>query len=105
MDNVGGPFPHDLLNVEDIVAHIWDMQSVNFNYLIEGLCLKPYFQSKFSISRCWLRPLHVVRSILKLDVQLLENEFVNGYMKGNRVLYVSPFDNDEKTMNITNEDI
>ena len=33
-----------------------------------------------------------MRPILEIDVQLLENEFVNGYREGDRVLYVSPYD-------------
>lgn len=33
-----------------------------------------------------------MRLILEVDVQLLENGFVNGYGKGDRVFYESPFD-------------
>jgi hypothetical protein len=45
-----------------------------------------------------------VRSIFEIDVQLLENEFVNDSREGDRVLYVSPYDKDENTMDIWNED-
>jgi hypothetical protein len=45
-----------------------------------------------------------VRPILTIDVQLLENEFVNGYREGDRVLYVSSYDKDENTMDIRDED-
>jgi hypothetical protein len=55
-------------------------------------------------SLCPLIPLPIVRPILEIDVQLLENEFVNGYKEGDRVLYVSPYDKDGNTMDIRDED-
>jgi hypothetical protein len=45
-----------------------------------------------------------VRPILAIDVQLLVNEFVNGYREGDRVLYVFPYDKDGNTMDIRDED-
>ena len=62
--------------------------------------MKPFSKSRFLIPLCWLIPLHVVRPILEIDVQLLENEFVNGYREGDRVLYVSPYDKDGNTIDI-----
>jgi hypothetical protein len=45
-----------------------------------------------------------VRLILEIDVQLLENEFVNGSREGDRVLYVSSYNKDGNTMDIWDED-
>lgn len=41
-----------------------------------------------SIPICCLNPLQLVGPVLKVDVQSLENEFVNEYREGNMVLYV-----------------
>lgn len=82
------------------MSHMRDLQNTNFNSLIGGLRMKPFSKSRFSIPLCRLIPLPVVRPILEIDVQLLENEFVNGYREGDRVLYVSPYDKDGNTMDI-----
>jgi hypothetical protein len=41
---------------------------------------------------------------LEIDVQLLENKFVNGYREGDRLLYVSPYDKDGNTIDIRDKD-
>lgn len=46
-------------------------------------------KSCLSMQLCHLLPLPLVRPILKLDVQLLDNKFVNAYHEGGIVLYVS----------------
>lgn len=45
-------------------------------------------------------PLPIVSSILEVDIQLSENEFVNGYGEGDRVLYVDPCDKDARSRDI-----
>jgi hypothetical protein len=66
--------------------------------------MKPFSKSRVSIPLCQLISLPIVRPILAIDVQLLENEFVNGYKEGDRVLYVSSYDKDGNTMDIRDED-
>lgn len=64
--------------------------------------MKSISKSRLSISLCKLIPLLLVRSILEVDVQLLKNEFVNGYREGNKVLYISLYDNNGVLKNIYN---
>ena len=64
------------------------LEKTNFNYVINGLRIRPHSKSHLSIPICRLEPLPLVRPILKSDVQLLENEYLNGYREGDRVLYV-----------------
>jgi hypothetical protein len=85
------PLPKDVLNFDDIVTYMWVTQNINFISLIGDLRTKPYSKSRISIPLCHLFLLPLVRLILEVVVQLLENEFVNGYREGDRVLYVSHF--------------
>lgn len=50
--------------------------------------MKPITKSRLNVPLCCLLLLPLVRSISELEVQLLENEFVNGYRDGDKVLYV-----------------
>ena len=75
---------------------------MNFNYLIRRLRIKPFSKSRFSIHFCWLILLHVVRPIFEIDVHVLEIKFMNDYRKSERILYVSPYDKDEDTMDFRN---
>ena len=46
-----------------------------------------------------------MRPILKIDVQLLKNKFVDAYREGDMILYVSPYNKDENTMDIRDPDM
>ncbi len=65
------------------------LEKTDFNSVINSLRIRPLSKSRLSIPICRLEPLPLVRPILEFDVQLLENEFLNGYREGDRVLYVS----------------
>jgi hypothetical protein len=45
-DDGGTPLSNDLLNVEETISHMRYLQNTNFNYLIEGLCMKPFSKVK-----------------------------------------------------------
>jgi hypothetical protein len=60
--------------------------------VISNLRIKPSGKSRISIPICRLVSLAVVRPVLEVDVQFLNNEFINGYREGDRVLYVSVYD-------------
>lgn len=45
-----------------------------------------------------------MRLILEIDLEFLKNEFINVYMKGDRILYISPYDKDGKTIDIRDTD-
>jgi hypothetical protein len=59
--------------------------------VIQRLRIKPTSKSRLSIPLCRLRALPLVRPISEVEVQCLECEFVMGYQEGDRVLYVSGF--------------
>lgn len=61
------------------ISSLWDLRT------------KPYSKLRISIPLCHLFLLPLLRPILEVDVQLLENEFINGYREGDKVLYVSHF--------------
>lgn len=64
------------------------LQIPNFNYLINGLRIKPLSKLRLFIPLCHLKPLPLVRLVLEIDVMKLENKFVNGYGEGDRVFHV-----------------
>jgi hypothetical protein len=60
--------------------------------VISNLRIKPSGKFRIFIPICRLVSLAVVRHVLEVDVQFLENEFINGYREGDKVLYVSVYD-------------
>ncbi len=66
-------------------------QKEDSNGVIQRLRIKPTSKSRFSIPLCRLRVLPLVRPISEVEVQRLECEFVMGYREGDRVMYVSIF--------------
>ena len=67
------------------------LQKEHSNGVIQRLRIKPTSKSCFSIPLSRLRVLPLVRPINEVDVQRLECEFVMGYREGDRVMYVSVF--------------
>ena len=76
-------------------------QKRDSNSVISRLRIKPEAKSRFKISLCRLRTLPLVRPINEVDVQQLENEFVTSYRDGNRVLYVSIYNDKAETLDVT----
>jgi hypothetical protein len=66
--------------------------------------MRPLAKSRFSIPLCRLRCLPLVRPIIEVDVSRLENEFVMGYRDGDRAMYVSPYNNVDEVL-LVSEDI
>ena len=73
------------------------------NSVINRLRIEPEAKSRFSIPLCRLRTLPLVRPINEVDVQRLENEFVMGYCDGDRVLYVSIYNDRAETLDVTSD--
>ena len=65
------------------------LEKTNFNSVINGLRIRRLSKFCLFVPICRLESLPLVRPILEFDVQLLENEFLNVYREGDRVLYVS----------------
>lgn len=66
--------------------------------VINSLRNKPVEKSRLRIPLCRLRRYHKVCPILEADVKKLENEFTRGYREGDRVLYVSLYDDGDKDL-------
>ena len=79
------------------------LKKINFNSVINGLRIRPLSKSRLSIPICHLESLPLVRPFLKYDIQLFENEFLNGYREGDRVLYVSIVNNSGKRLCVTED--
>jgi hypothetical protein len=73
--------------------------------LINTLRIQPIMKSRLEIPLCRMIVMDEVRPVGKMDVQRLESEFITGYRDGDRVLYISPYNNFEKTMDLTEEEI
>jgi hypothetical protein len=59
--------------------------------VLQRLRIKPTCKSRLSNPLCRMRALPLVQPISEVEVQRLECEFVMGYREGDRVLYVSAF--------------
>jgi hypothetical protein len=65
--------------------------------------MRPLAKSRFSIPLCRLQSLPLVRPISEVDVARLQNEFVMGYRDGDRAMYVSPYNNLDEVLHVTDE--
>ena len=81
------------------------LEKTNFNFVINRLRIPPLSKSRLSILLCRLEPLPLVRPTLDFDVQLLENEFLNGYRGGDRVLYVFILNNRGEGLCVTEDKV
>ena len=71
--------------------------------MIHRVRIKPLFKLRFSIPLCRLHCLPLVRPINEVDVTRLENEFVMGYREGDRALYVSPYNNLNEVLDVSDD--
>ena len=78
-------------------------QKEDSNSVIHRVRIKPLNKSRFSIPLCRLRCLPLVRPINNVDVSRLENEFVMGYRDGDRALYVSPYNNINEVLFVSDD--
>lgn len=73
--------------------------------LINTLRIQPIMKSRLEVPLCRMIVMDEVRPVGEIDVQRLESEFMNGYRDGDRVLYISPYNNLETTRDLTEEEI
>jgi hypothetical protein len=93
----------DESNPDEIELHIRRSQKEDSNTVIHRVRLKPLGKSCFPIPLCRLRCLPLVRPINDIDVGRLENEFVMGYRDGDRALYISPYNNIDEVLYVTDD--
>ena len=77
------------------------MQKQDSVAIILRLQMKPISKSHLLILLCRFRTLPLVGPIIEGDIQRLENEFVNGYREGDCMLYVSPYNNFDRTLDVS----
>jgi hypothetical protein len=78
-------------------------QKQDSTFVINILRIKPVAKSRMCIPLCRMRALPLVRPVNEVDVQRLENEFVTGYRDGDRAMYVSNYDNHDRTLDVTDD--
>jgi hypothetical protein len=78
-------------------------QKEDFNAVIHRVRMRPLAKSRFSIPLCRFQSLPLVRPISEVDVARLQNEFVMGYRDGDRVMYVSPHNNLDEVLPVSDE--
>lgn len=67
-----------LHDVDDSVRKMRNLQNKGFNLVISSLSMLPTKEFHIHIPLCHMILILAMRSILEVDVQLLENEFKNG---------------------------
>ena len=78
--------------------------NTNFYISIAKLCIKLISKSRVIFPRCRLIPLLIVMPILKVDVQIMQKQYLQCFREGDIVLYVSPFAKDERSMDINGQE-
>ena len=82
---------------------LYKRQKHDLNSVISRLCIKLEAKLWLKIPLCRLQPLPLMWPINNVDVQQLENEFVIGYRDGNRVLYVSMYNNKVESLDVSSD--
>lgn len=71
--------------------------------VVKDFMIKPEEKATFRIPLCRMQALPIVRPIIEADVQMLEQEFVNGYRDGDRVLFVGLHNDKNEVVEVTQE--
>ena len=96
-------FPRSLTSVKEGEIALRKKRKDNTNDIIGRHLIEPKEKSRFKIPLCRFISLPFVRPINEVDVQRLENEFVNGYHEGDRCMCVSIYNNLSDTQEVTEE--
>ena len=76
-------------------------QKRDSNSVISRLRINPKAKSRLKIPLCRLCTLPLMRPINEVDVQRFENGFVTSYRDGDRVLYVSIYNDKAESLNVS----
>ena len=95
--------PPDLTNVVDSELEHRVQHKQDSNGVINKLRILPKTKSRILVPLCRMISMARVRPIGEMGVQHLEREFVKGYRDGDRVMYISIYDHEEKTADVTEE--
>ncbi len=71
--------------------------------VINSLRILPVRKSRLLVPLCRMIPMAKVRPVGEMGIQHLEREFVKGYRDGDRVLYISIYNNEEKSSDVSEE--
>ena len=95
--------PPEEMDADGIELLLYKEQKQDSINVIDQLHMKPEEKSHLKIPLCQLRALPLVHPINDVDVQHLENEFVNGYQDGDCVLYVTLYNNHKDSLDVSND--
>ena len=95
--------PLDESNAEETELEIRRSQKEDSISVIHRVRIKPLSKSRFSIPLCRLQCLPLVRPIIEVDVARLQNKFVMGYRDGDRAMYVSPYNNLNEVLHVSDD--
>ena len=99
-DSVCAP---DESNPEETELLIRRSQKEDSNAVIHRVRMRSIAKSRFTIPLCCLKCLPLVRPISEVDVSRLENEFVMGYHDGDHAMYVSPYNNLDEVLQVSDD--
>jgi hypothetical protein len=71
--------------------------------VINAVRIQPLRKSRLLVPLCRMVAMAKVRPVGEMGVQHLEREFVKGYRDGDRVMYISMFNTEEMSMDVTEE--
>ena len=91
------------MDVDDSEVLLRKEQKKDSISIIDQLRMKLEKKSPLKILLCQLPTLPLVCPINEVDVQRLENEFVNGYRDSDRVLYITLYNNHKDSLAISND--
>ena len=71
--------------------------------VINSLRIHPLKKSRLLVPLCRMISMAKVRPVGEMGIQHLEREFVKGYRDGDRVMYISMYNNEELSSDVTEE--
>ena len=95
--------PPKVMDMDDSNGLLCKEQKQDLISVIDQLCMKLEEKSSLKIPLCRLRALLLVCSINEVDVQRIENEFVNGYRDGDRILYITLYNNHKDSFEVSDD--
>lgn len=95
--------PTNLKNAVESELQHRKQHKVDSISVINNLRFKPVKKSRLLVPLCRMISMAKVRPVGEMGVQHLEREFVKGYRDGDRVMYISMYNNDEMSSDVTEE--
>jgi hypothetical protein len=95
--------PSTLTNVVDSELQHQTQHKVDSINVINNVRFQPLKKFRLLISLCRMISMAKVRLVGEMGIQHLELEFMKGYRDGDRVMYISMYNNEELSSDVTEE--